>query len=434
MLKPGAALGDEAVIESQRRLATLGLFRRVRIIELPHGASPTRDVLIEVEEAPPTTIAYGGGLEAGRQLREADVSGVAEDRIYFAPRAFFQVVRRNLWGKNRSITFFSRISLRPTVADANPVAADDDGGYGFNEYRLVGTFREPRLIDTPGDLQITGFVEQAVRSSFNFRRRGVLMEYGRRLGNTLTLIGRYAFDNTIVFDTNIADEDDILVIDRLFPQVRLSKVIGSVLRDTRDDLLDPSRGTFSGLDVTLAPRSLGSEVGFAKTFAQAFAYRRLPAGVPLTFVAGVRLGTAVGFVRAIDNEVVDDVPVSERFFAGGDTTVRGFVLDRLGDEETLNERGFPQGGSGLVVLNGELRTGYWKGLGAVGFVDVGNVFRSAGDIRLGELRPAAGFGMRYRSPIGPLRVDLGFNLDRQLLPTGSRERASVFHISLGQAF
>jgi outer membrane protein insertion porin family len=447
VLKPGAALGDEAVIESQRRLATLGLFRRVRIVELPHGASATRDVLIEVEEAPPTTIAYGGGLESGTQVRTSADSGQAEDRIYFAPRAFFQVVRRNLWGKNRSISLFSRISLRPTDPDtdttdpgtdttdpgAEATNAGEDGGYGFNEYRLVGTFREPRLIDTPGDLQITGFVEQAVRSSFNFRRRGVRMEYGRRFGNTLTLSGRYAFDKTILFNTRIAD-DDILLIDRRFPQVRLSTVTGSVLRDTRDDLLDPARGTFLGLDATVAPRSLGSEVGFAKTFAQAFVYRRLPSGVPLTLVAGARLGTAVGFARTVDDEVVDDVPASERFFAGGDTTVRGFVLDRLGVAATLNERGFPKGGSGLVVINGELRTSYWKGLGGVGFVDAGNVFSRAGEIRIGDLRPAAGFGIRYRSPIGPLRVDLGFNLDRQLLPTGNRERASVFHISLGQAF
>jgi outer membrane protein insertion porin family len=128
------------------------------------------------------------------------------------------------------------------------------------------------------------------------------------------------------------------------------------------------------------------------------------------------------------------VPASERFYAGGDSTVRGFVLDRLGTPETLNSAGLPEGGAGLVVTNVELRTPYWKGLGGVGFLDTGNVFERAGDIRLGELRPAAGVGLRYRSPLGPLRFDLGFNLDRQTLPNGSRERGVVFHLSLGQAF
>jgi outer membrane protein insertion porin family len=117
-----------------------------------------------------------------------------------------------------------------------------------------------------------------------------------------------------------------------------------------------------------------------------------------------------------------------------DSTVRGFVLDRLGTEETLNREGFPAGGSGLLVANIELRTPYWKGLGAVGFFDAGNVFAEAGDIQASELRPSAGFGLRYRSPLGPLRFDLGFNLDRRTLPNGSRERGTVFHLSLGQAF
>ena len=132
--------------------------------------------------------------------------------------------------------------------------------------------------------------------------------------------------------------------------------------------------------------------------------------------------------------MVTDVPASERFFAGGDSTVRGFVLDRLGTEDTLNDQGFPTGGNGLVVLNAELRTPYWKGLGGVGFLDAGNVFRRASDVSLADLRPAPGFGLRYRSPLGPLRVDFGFNLDRRMLASGTRERGTVFHISLGQAF
>ena len=79
---------------------------------------------------------------------------------------------------------------------------------------------------------------------------------------------------------------------------------------------------------------------------------------------------------------------------------------------------------------------YWKGLGGVGFFDAGNVFRAPVTVSFGELRPTAGFGLRYRSPLGPLRVDLGFNLDRQqlLCRAASASAASVFHISLGQAF
>lgn len=434
VLRSGEPLGEAALIESQRRLAALGLFRRVRIAEVPHSGGTQRDVLVEVEEAPATTLAYGGGLEAGRTLRRAG-SGAPDERIDIAPRAFIEVSRRNLWGKNRSISLFTRVSLRPRDPGVEPDDPADTGGYGVNEYRIVGTFREPRLLDRPGDLQITGFLEQAIRSSFNFRRRGIRLDYARRFGDGVTLSGRYAFDRTRLFDLKFVPEEDQLLIDRLFPQVRLSTLTASVLRDTRDDVLDPTRGTLLGTDVTFALRSLASEVGFAKSFVQGFFYRRLPGAPSFTIVAGGRLGLAVGFARVLpDGSIVDDVPVSERFFAGGESTVRGFVLDRLGTAETLNREGFPTGGSGLLLLNAELRTPYWKGLGAVAFVDAGNVFRRAGDIRLAEVRPAAGAGLRYRSPLGPLRFDVGVNLDRRLLPTGIRERAVVFHLSLGQAF
>jgi outer membrane protein insertion porin family len=434
VLKPGTPVSDDAVVESQRRLASLGLFRRVRIIELPHGASLTRDILIDVEEAPPTTIGYGGGLEAGRVVLTGEDSQ-AEDRIIVAPRGFFEISRRNLWGKNRSATLFTRVSLRPRDRGQSLDDQTVTSLYGFNDYRVVATFREPRPFAAPGDFQGTGFIEQAVRSSFNFRRSGFRVEYGRRLPNNIGLTGRYSLDRTQLFDVRTILPEDEVSIERLFPRVRLSMLTGSVLRDTRNDPIDPSGGTLVGGDLSMAIRALGSQVGFIKGFAQGFVYRRLSPTVPLTIVGGARLGLAQGFQRALDDGTfVDDMPVSERFFAGGDTTVRGFVLDRLGTADTLNSLGFPTGGSGLVVVNGEVRGPYWKGLSGVAFLDAGNVFRRASDLSLAELRPAAGIGLRYRSPIGPLRFDVGFNLDPQILPTGERERRTVFHLSIGQAF
>jgi outer membrane protein insertion porin family len=448
-LKPGEPLGDDAILESQRRLATLGLFRRVRIVEVPHGLDTSHDVLIEVEEAPATSVSEGGGIEAVRRLRRG-ADGRAEAQFEIAPRGFFQISRRNLWGKNRSVSLFTRVSFRPRDPAIDSTDPTDQGGYGFNEYRIVGSLREPRPFDTPGEAQFTGFLEQAVRTSFNFSRRGGRAEYGRRLGAAVTVSGRYTFDYTRLFDEQI-QPDDRLLVDRLFPQVRLSTLTGSILRDSRNDVLDPERGAVIGVDGSVAPRFIGSEVGFAKTFVHGAIYRRLPGTGRFVIATAAKLGLALGFERRVDRrdatgqpllgpdgqplfDVVQDLPASERFFAGGDTTVRGFVLDQLGTADTLNDQGFPTGGNGLIVLNLEIRAPYWKGLGAVAFVDAGNVFKRTSELNLGDLRPAAGFGLRYRSPIGPLRVDLGFNLDPQLLPNGARERRSVFHISLGQAF
>jgi outer membrane protein insertion porin family len=448
-LEPGQPLGDEAIVESQRRLAALGLFRRVRIVPIPHGSENRQDVLVEVEESPSTIISEGGGIEAVRRLRRA-ADGRAEGQFEVAPRGFFQVTRNNLWGKNRSLSLFTRVSFRPRDPAIDSTDPTDQSGYGFNEYRIIGTLREPRPFNTSGEAQLTGFFEQAVRSSFNFSRRGGRGEYARRIGTALTVSGRYTFDYTKLFDEQIKPQDRLLV-DRLFPQVRLSTLTGSVLRDSRDDVLDPERGTVTGVDGSVAPRFIGSQVGFARTFVQGAVYRRLPGAPRFVVALAARLGLAVGFERRVERrdaddqpvlgpdgqpvfDIVNELPASERFFAGGDTTVRGFVLDQLGAADTLNDQGFPSGGNGLVVLNLELRAPYWQGLGAVGFLDAGNVYKRASDLSLTDLRPAAGFGVRYRSPLGPLRVDLGFNLNRQVLSNGARERGSVFHISLGQAF
>lgn len=448
-IHPGDPMSDEALIESQRRLAALGLFRRVRITELPRTGSLTRDVLVDLQETETTTVDYGGGFEVGRIAATADDGSGATDELDFGPRGFFAVSRRNLWGKNRSITLFGRVTLRrrePPVENRDPT---DTGGYGFNDYRGLFTFREPRAFDTTGDAQVTAFLEQGRRSSFTFNRKGVTADYARRI-SAFTVTGRYTFDYTKLFDEQIAAEDQLL-IDRLFPQVKLSKLFGGVLRDSRDDVLDPQKGAVIGLDGSVAAKAMGSEVGFVKTFMQGFIYRRLP-GRGFVVAAGARLGLAVGFAQAVPlpleiaaapgefnaaeafPTVIRELPASERFFAGGDTTVRGFALDRLGTTETIDPQGFPQGGNAMAIFNFETRAPYWKDLQLVWFLDAGNVFRRASDIRLDELRVSSGVGFRYRSPIGPLRIDWGWKLSTRLLLTGGRERSNVLHISLGQAF
>jgi outer membrane protein insertion porin family len=446
-LQPGTPLGYDALLESQQRLSALGLFRRVRITEAPHGADEVnRDVLVEVEEAPATSVSYGGGFEMGQQTRRRD-DGTATDRVYAAPRGFFEVTRRNLWGKNRSISLLTSVSVRPT--DAERDAPESEGGYGLNQYRVIGTFREPRAFATQGDAQVSAFVERGIRASFDFDRRGVRAEYARRFANRVVALARYSYDFTELFGTDIAIEDQLLV-DRLFPQVRLSTIFGSLIRDSRNDVLEPERGSVVGAELDVGLPALGSEVGFTKGFAQSFIYRRLPGSRPFVLAAGARLGLARGFEKRVPRvdatgqpvigddglqviDVVTDLPASERFFAGGDTTVRGFALDRLGTEATLNEDGFPTGGNAMAVFNLELRTPLVKGVGLVGFIDAGNVFLRASDVNLRDLRTAAGVGIRYRSPLGPLRLDVGFKLDRRDLNRGT-ERRAVYHLSLGQAF
>lgn len=445
-LRPGEPLGRDEVDETRRRLTALGLFRRIELREFSHGGGNRRDVVIVVEEAPATRVGYGGGLELSQRLRATE-GGAARAQLELAPRGFFEVGRRNLWGKNRSIDLFTRVSVRRTD-DAD--AEVPQSSLGFNEYRVLLNYREPRAFGQSSDLFVSGFIEQAIRPSFDLFTRGVNAELRRAIGLTMSGSVGYTYGQNRVTNAQLQPED-VPLVDRLFPTVTLSSFSSGLVRDTRDDPLDPTSGSLVGVDGEVALRVIGSEVGFAKTTFQGFLYRQLPAD--LVFAAGARLGLARGFkltlplsfpsipVFVLNDEGVlvqleDEVgglPASERFFAGGDTTVRGFALDRLGDDPTIDENGFPTGGNALIVLNSELRVPVTRALQVVGFLDAGNVFDRVSNIRLGRIRGSAGFGIRYRSPVGPIRVDLGFKMDRREF-AGERERLTALHVSIGQAF
>ena len=178
----------------------------------------------------------------------------------------------------------------------------------------------------------------------------------------------------------------------------------------------------------------------------------MPHARRLVFAGSARLGLATGFPRTVVSQddqgrpvvnVVDNLPQSERFFAGGDTTVRGFALDRLGVQhipprpnDTLDKDGFPLGGNGLVVLNAELREPLRWGVSAVGFIDGGNVFARPSDIDLTTLRSSVGFGIRWKSPLGPFRIDYGFKVNRRPISLDPLvlESRGQWWFSFGQAF
>jgi len=105
----------------------------------------------------------------------------------------------------------------------------------------------------------------------------------------------------------------------------------------------------------------------------------------------------------------------------------------VGAPSTITALGFPRGGDAEVVLNAELRVPIRGKIAGVVFADGGNVFARAGDLDLTELRGSVGFGGRYRSPIGPIRIDLGFKLDRRLIGNELEKRYAL-HFSIGHAF
>jgi outer membrane protein insertion porin family len=431
--RSGDPLGLDAISESQRRLAGMGLFRRVRITQLGRDEDTHRDVLVTVEEAPLTTVAYGGGLEVKpRTVLEGDV---ATETLDVAPRASFEIGRRNLFGTNRSVNLFTSAALHPPKTTTQTTATGlttETTFSAFPEYRVLGQLRQPRIGGTAMDLRLTGDFEQQLRSSFNFSRRSFAAELGIRLPRRFSVIGGYQIQRTRVFD-ELIDPSEQLSVDRLFPKVRISSFYASMVHDTRDDPVDPSRGEYFSGNGQLAGQAIGSEVGFVKSFFTAQAFRPLPRARAIVAALSARFGAANVFSGVGGTE---DLPASERFFAGGDTTARGFALDRLGVQhvpptpsDTLDPSGLPLGGNALVLFNGELRVPFRSNLKVVGFADVGNVFKTLSDVSVGELRPSLGFGFRYRSPVGPLRFDLGFKV-----PHRYDESRSEWFITFGEAF
>jgi outer membrane protein insertion porin family len=226
------------------------------------------------------------------------------------------------------------------------------------------------------------------------------------------------------------------LIDRFFAQERLSSVFTQWAYDKRDEPLDATRGDYLSANVQLAAKRLGSTAGFLKSFFIVQSFRPIPHGGGSVFAAQARVGVARGFSRDIAVEGqslvllgVTDLPKPERFFAGGDTTVRGFALDTLGRPNTIDAEGLPIGGNAETIFNFELRGPVRRGIQGVGFVDTGNVFAHAAEIDLAELRTAVGFGVRYKSPVGPIRFDLGFKIKPE-----PDERRSAWFITFGQAF
>ena len=195
---------------------------------------------------------------------------------------------------------------------------------------------------------------------------------------------------------------------------RVVRFDGSAVLDTRDNLFDPTEGFYHSSNVEYG-RELGRPRSFFKYLGQQFLYRRIGRVV---LASAARLGLATG--------LGDAVIATERFFAGGGNTVRGYVQDSLGPAA---RSGAPAGGNALVVLNQEARMRLWPRVGVVGFVDAGNVFRSAREVALRDLAASAGLGLRVESPLGLVRLDYGFTLRRRPgAPPGG------FFVSLGQAF
>ncbi len=447
-LKAGQPLGAAALQQSRQDIQSTFGFRTVSIAEEPVLNDDTRQhVIVTVEEAPATTIAWGAGLLVDQRLVADETGTTSSEHLDFGPRGSFDITRQNVGGRNRAVDFSSRVGLR-----TNPNTPDNS--FGFLDYSVAASYLEHRAFQTKAELSFTAYSERDVQTDFNYLKQGVTASLTYQASRHVSLSGQYQLQFTKVFDQSIPTDEQLL-IDRQFPQVRLSTFSGSAIWDRRNDPIAPSHGTLASANLEVAPKAIGSEVGFVKTLLQVSGYRAIDDGHRFVAAARAEVGLAHGFATQefIDPTTgqpvinpstglpvfVAGLPASERFYSGGGSSVRGFDQDVLGVPILITNSGLSLGGNGLVVLNLELRTrvGRVAGreFGVVTFVDGGNVFLNASDTSLTALRGTVGFGFRYNSPLGPIRLDYGFKLTR--LPFGTSgvlEPGWTWHLSVGEAF
>jgi outer membrane protein assembly factor BamA len=411
-IEPGTSLSRGELQASQTRLYGRGIFRSVSVEPGPFPATGAGDAAggPAGEAAPPAAPPDGAVQPEGIVERDVNVSvremapltqvfGLgydSEEKL----RGQYEISNRNIFGSGRYV------GLQTRASDV--------------QQRGALSYREKGLFGGRYDLLASAFAENERRPSFDVKTLGSSIQMSRRFTSATRTLYRYSLKDVDLSDTSVTFEGTTL---------RLSSVATSAIHDTRDAPFDPLRGHYLSGEVQFFGRGLGSEAEFVKMYAQIYRFRQV---FPRTVWAqALRAGAAVPFGRSKDDpastgDTLSGVPPSERFFAGGDTTVRGFERDRLGP---LDINGDPIGGEGLFVLNEELRFPIYSMLGGVIFYDAGNVYRTLADYDVGDLRHVAGFGLRLATPIGPFRVEYGALLDR-----GPGEPRGELFFSIGQAF
>ncbi len=383
MFRKGDIVDFRKINESRKRLYDLGIFERVNIevkpvepievksselAQFPEHLMKSYQVEIDVVELRPYRLRYGLQFDTDSSF------GVSSD-----------LINRNFLRNAYLLGMSARLNR--------------------DERDIRGYFRTPYFFSKKISTEFFTFVNRSIKPAFTVDRIGFTLQQQIELKKSNILSYNYTFERNHTFNHNLDSTFHMNTINLAFT------------RDTRDSILNAKRGMFFSQNIGYAPKIFGSDISFVRYFGQYFTYERL--GDFLLFAAGVRIGLGKG--------IGQDLIPSERFFAGGGTTIRGFAKDEVGPRNL--ETGEPLGGDAVFILNQELRFPLYKILSGAVFLDIGNVYPNVSDLDPFDVREAAGFGFRLETPFVLMRFDWGFKLDRR--PGESHSR--IF-FSIGQAF
>jgi outer membrane protein insertion porin family len=454
-VKPGQPLSQKDLLDTQTRLYNLGIFSQVDTgVQNPEGADPQKSVLLQVQEAKRYTFTYGLGLEF--QTGQPAGATAAQGATGVSPRVGLDVTRLNVGGRDQTLAFQShvgRLQQRGLISYTVPKLLSSD------KWKVIYTI----LYDN--SLDVATFTSQRLEGKIDVRQQigNSGSEPGTRPGpSSIT----YRFDFRRVVARDFAQNFDKNLIPLESAPARVGGPGFTFIRDKRDSPLESTKGNYFTLDGFASSGSFGSQADFARALAQNSTYQAFggkgKAGRQFVFARSTTIGlqqvlrgTRILPPGACLSTVavptpcqgVTLVPFPELFFAGGGNSHRGFGLNQAGPRDPSS--GFPVGGTALFVDSLELRFPQislpylGEGFGLAIFHDMGNVFTAPHDMLKGlmrwhQLNPqkclsggttnpqcyaqfnesgydytshAAGIGVRYKTPIGPLRFDFGYNLN-----------------------
>jgi outer membrane protein insertion porin family len=428
-IHPGSPLTETELLTAESKLYdNTGVFDWAEVDPKQQITTQKKeDVLIKVHEAQRNQMTYGFGFEAINRGGSVPSGTVAvpglppvglpanfttSQQTFYGPRGTFQFTRNNVNGNGDSLSFTGfagRLDQRAAVYFIAP-------HFRWSPWRATTSFSAERDEENPV------YSSQQELGSFQIQR-------ALDKAKATTLFFRYSFSKTDL--TRIVIPGLVLPEDQ---HVRLSTLAANLTRDTRDNVLDEHKGILRSIELDFNPSKLGSSVSFVKMTGQAAYYKTISHSIVLA--NSVRIGLA----QPLENS---RVPISEAFFTGGGNTLRGFPLDGAGPQRPVQvcssgsstDCSFiqvPSGGNELLLINAEARIplSFKKGLSLVPFYDGGNVFPIIGFHDFSSLYSNnVGLGLRYATPVGPVRIDLGRNLN----PVPG-VNATQYFISIGQAF